>query len=239
MKTHFYNRTLLNELRIKIPEYFLRLDEFYDSKCSNMKMAYQEFGLKYPENIARRYADIKYYSKLINIEYKDNSNPFIASLRISSLLVGFYNSIKSFIDAIAITLNDILGLKLKPIDRDLCRKQIWKHLPKSIKEKYEPYISFFEDVKNYRNAASHRFYPNVMVCGPTSARLDKSPNEIKREEVEIRLIDNPDNDSNILFDKDNIKWISPLLHIEKWNSNLEELGSLIIYDIQNIFQNKI
>ncbi len=238
MKTHFYYRSLLNELNIEIPEYFLQLDEFYDSVCSNMKVAYQEYDLQYSENIARRYADIKYYDKLIKNEYNDNINPFMASLRISSLLVGFYNSIKSFIDAIAITLNNILALNLKPIDTDLCRKQIWKSLPKNIKIKYEPYKLFFNEVKNYRNAAAHRLSPNVVVCGPTSARQGKFPNEINRKDVELRLIDSPDNDVNVLFDENNIKWISPLLHLEKWNSNLNKLGKLIIDDIQTIFQNK-
>ncbi|MBI5661358.1 MAG: hypothetical protein HZC46_04330 [Ignavibacterium album] len=235
MKTFYYKRTILYYQRIEIPDFFINLDNYYDQNCQNLKDAYLKYGLKYPENILKRYADIKFFSNLIRREYYENKNPFEASLLINTYLVGYFNSLKSFLDAVAVTLNDTLNLGLKPIDRDLCRKRIWTLLPTDIKIKYEKYKIVFKSINDYRNAASHRFYPIIIVRCPSSVRLNRTPSQISREEVDIMLVDNPENDTNILFDRENIKWENPILLMEDLNKKIQEIANLIIDDFIKAF----
>lgn len=232
MKTHFYNNTLFGIIGETVPECYMLLDNEYDKKCNNRNEAYARY-LDYSANICKRHSDIIFFQNLITNQFHDESNnPFESSLLISSYLVGYFSAVKSFTDAISICLNKIYDLGLSPMNRDLTRNKIWGKLEKVGSENYSEYESFFEELKEWRNKSTHQLTPIVGVHGSSETRKGKSPEQISRSNVEIKLANIPGlENSTISNDFTIVEWVSPLKYLEDWNSIILELSNLICLDI--------
>ena len=157
---------------------------------------------------------------------------------IQTYLVGYFSSVKSFVDGIAICLNQILNLGLSAIDQDLTRRAIWENLEAKNQLQYHSHRDFFQELKVWRNTALHQLKPYVIVHATSAVIQGKNPFEIKREDVDIKMANAPGLSSVELYKKKSeIEWVSPLHYIEEWNNNILELANIVCVDIAKNYTN--
>jgi len=225
----FYNRTAYKILNVEIPKCFLRLDFFFPSGKSLVE-------IDLVENICRRMADVEYYANEIGINLKRKTNLWNETILIGTLLVSYYMSCKSLLDAIAISLNYIYGLSLSEKEQDFTKKKFWEHLEKKDKKIYKKYQSFKKlsyEIRDWRDAAIHRVTPFVIVVGPGN------PGEIPSKKFNIKLISEKGVSMyNLVSRKSKPKFLNPLYHYFKWRSSLLKLCEDICEDIEDSLENK-
>lgn len=232
---HFYHRSLFPFLGVAVPEPLVQLGAFIGDRAQHMSDAYDRFFLDHCENIARRLADIALYKRAIDYELASTGNPFQSATFVQTYLVAYLGAVKSLLDAIAICLDCLYSLHLKPIDRDLCRDRLLASLYKVdalAADRYHGHQVFYEDVRVWRNAAQHQVAPIVMVCGPTSARAGRAPDQIPRNEVNIRLVNKPGLlPSHLSRQSNDIPWVGPDAFFSSWSDSVEHIVTSICGDI--------
>lgn len=233
--TYFYHRSLFPFLGVAVPDSLVELGAFIGGRARNMSDAYDRFFLDHCENIARRLADMELYKSAIDNELASTGDPFRSATFIQTFLVAYLGAVKSLLDAIAICVNSLYRLQLKPIDRDLCRDRLHGKLSKAdvhAADRYNVHQDFYEDVRVWRNAAQHQVAPIVVVCGPTSARAGRAPNEIPRNGVNVRLVNKPGLlPSDLILPSNGIPWVEPNAFFTSWRNSVEQIVTLICSDI--------
>lgn len=226
MSNAFYNRSLFRAMQIPPPQCYVDLATFLD-KTSKGSFS-PNFYFDNAENICRRHADIKFYSESIESEYYGRPDPFDAATAIQTYLVGYFSSVKAFVDGIAICLNQILNFELKLNEQDLTRRIIWEKLEAKNQLQYHSNREFFQELKVWRNTSLHQLQPYVIVHAKNSVIQGRSPLEIKRDEVDIRMANFPGL-SSVEFSKKvkEIEWVSPLHYVEAWNNNIIKLAEIV------------
>ncbi|MEX3763134.1 hypothetical protein [Paraburkholderia phenoliruptrix] len=231
---HFYNRSLYPHLQIPVPADLIALGDWIGARAKNTNEAYARFHLDHCENIARRSASIAYYELAIAHELADE-NFFRAAEVLSTLMTGYFGAVKSFLDAIAVCMDSTLGLKLKPLNLDLCRPPFFAQLAAkdpAAAARYSVYQAFYDEVKDWRNASQHQVAPLVMVAGTTEARLGLHTGETSRKDIDILLVNQPGRrPSSIGKSPETIKWVQPNAFFPRWRGFLDALLTDVCKDI--------
>ncbi|SOE74459.1 hypothetical protein SAMN05446635_5295 [Burkholderia sp. OK233] len=224
--THFYARTMYSRLSVAVPQPLVALGEFVGARAKHMNDAYENFHLDHCENIARRAADISFYEQAISDELK-SADMFGAALILPTQLTGYLGSVKSFLDAIAVCLNDLFSLKLAPLNIDLCRPKLLEMLAAKdavTGSRYAMHSDFYAAVIRWRNAAEHQVAPLVFVCGTTEARRGLETGQTSRADVEIRLVNQPGlRPSDVVKLPGAIKWTQPDSFFPIWRVSIDHL----------------
>lgn len=221
MKTYFYNRSLVPLLG-PVPEPLMALDDAFDTFFPRLEVRHRYVGLA--ENLARRRGDVEQRRRAIVALMRSNANPFETALFIASDLVAYHACVKSFLDAVAITLNELCDLGLKGMAIDLCRDRLWAAMKSRKPEeavRYKAHTKFFNEVRLWRNYSSHTATPFVIVSGPTSAHRGKDPSQVRREDVQIVMAADPD--LSALYSSGEIvspRWMDPVDHLDTWEPNI-------------------
>lgn len=233
MRTYFYGRSLYSHMSpVDLPKCFVELDEILGAEDSNedIVLAINMPKVKMAENICRRMADIDWYANNIEAAMQEE-NTGKASLLTMTLLVGYFGSCKSLLDAGAISLNQIYILGLKEKVQDFGKGNFWNQLRDSDFNAFNRYSSFralAKEVIKWRDAAIHRQSPVILPSGMTGER--------PRDELKIWLINDPEpqirgHTITVLEGQDVL--IKPLDLHAKWRSIFIELCSQLCLDIRN------
>jgi hypothetical protein len=165
--------------------------------------------------------DVAMYVESVDNELRDPS-PWRAAVLSGSLLVGYFSTAKSVLDAAANGMAAIIGLALPLRDQDLSKGRFRNALRAKARDvwcRIEAERSFIEEVVRWRDAAVHRTTPLVMVC---SADLEgRHPRDIRREEVDIRMV--ADENATLLSLPDGVEpdWIDVMAKPREWQPHLE------------------
>lgn len=228
---HFYNRSLLPFLGQPVPDALVQIGTFIASKAPNMLVAHARFHLDHCENLSRRLGDIFYFAGMIETHLASNDDQYMASLLVQTLLIAYLGSVKSFLDAIAVCLNDIYDLNLQVPQQDLCRKPLLERLNDKdpiATDRYKVHAAFYESVRSWRNAAQHQTAPMVVVCGPTEARPG-NPLGLKGA---IRLVNAPGYKvEELMKNPSDAMWTDPNVFFGTWHKSIGDLLALICDDI--------
>lgn len=232
MKTHFYNRTAysLNLPNMTVPQCFIELDNYFDTLFQTSAGLTNESTVL-AENLCRRMADVELFSQYVS-EAQRKPNAFRAAILIGTFLVAYYNSCKSLLDAGAIALARVYNLKLKNKETDFSKKIFWRQLETQtglvIVGRYTPFKGLFDEIVEWRDAAVHRLTPFVVTHSPSN------PDEVPREQLEIRMVAQPDTDiSEVVKKAGNIQWVECLYHHKKWRKQLIDFCGELCFDIRS------
>jgi len=189
MRTCFYGRSPYSHMsHAQLPKCFVELDEILGAEDSNedIVLAINMPKVRMAENICRRMADIDWYANNIEAAIQEE-NIGKASLLTMTLLVGYFGSCKSLLDAAAISLNQIYILGLKEKEQDFGKGKFWDQLRRGNLDAFSTYSSFralAKEVIKWRDAAVHRQSPFILPSGMTG--------ESPRDELKIWLINDPE-----------------------------------------------
>jgi hypothetical protein len=228
---HFYNRSLLPFLGQPVPDALVEIGKFIGSKAPNMLVAHAQFHLDHCENLSRRLGDVFYFASMLDAHLASNGEQYTQSLLVQTLLIAYLGAVKSFLDAIAVCLNDLYDLNLQEFQQDLCRKSLHEKLNDKdpiAAVRYKVHAEFYESVRNWRNAAQHQTAPMVMVCGPTEARPG-NPSGLKGA---IQLVNAPGYKvEELMKNPSGAVWAEPTVFFGAWNKSIADLLGLICNDI--------
>ena len=229
MKTHFYNRTGYVLLNGEIPRCFTELDEYFDIVFQTEKDTFFHPSVTLVENLCRRMAAVEMYAKYIEDAQK-GKDLFRAAILIGTLLVGYFASCKSLLDAGAITLATIYKLTLSDREKDFSKKKFWKQLETvgvSVYDRYTLFNTLFSEIIIWRNAALHRITPLAIVNSPDE------PGRTPLEKQKVMVVAKPDADYvTIIKAPTSIQWVNPLHYHLKWQGELIKFCGEICLDIQ-------
>jgi hypothetical protein len=229
MKTHFYNRTGYSLLSVEIPRCFTELDEYFGLVFQAEKDAFFHPSVALVENLCRRMADIELYAQYMEDAQKGD-NLFKAAILIGTLLVGYFASCKSLLDAGAITLATIYSLTLPDREKDFSKKKFWKQLETvgiSVCGRYTKFQKLFNEIIVCRDAALHRITPLAIVHSPGE------PGKTPLEKQKVMVVAKPDADyATIVKTPTNIQWVNPLHYHGKWQGELIKFCGEICLDIK-------
>ena len=231
MRTYFYGRSLYSYMsHVERPKCFVELDEILGAEDSNedIVLAINMPKVKMAENICRRMADIDWYANSIEAAMQED-NIGKASLLTMTLLVGYFGSCKSLLDAAAISINQIYSLGLKEKEQDFGKGKFWNQLRKidpSGFSSYKPFMALADDVIKWRVPAVHRQSPIILPNGITGER--------PRDELKIWLINDPkpriQGHAITVAEGGNVR-INPLSLHTKWRSKFVSLCGQLCSDI--------
>lgn len=217
---------------IELPKCFVELDEILGAEDSNedIVLAINMPKVKMAENICRRMADINWYANNIEAALQEE-NTGKASLLTMTLLVGYFGSCKSLLDAAAISLNQIYSLGLKEKEQDFGKKRFWNQLRDNNFNAFNRYNTFralAKEVIKWRDSAIHRQSPIILPSGITEER--------PRDELKIWLINAPEpqiqGHAITVADGEDVL-IKPLALHAKWRSEFVRLCCQLCLDIKN------
>ena len=225
MKTLFYKRTAYSIFSMPVPKCFIELDDYFDKLFPSTKGLFHP-SVQLAENLCHRMGDVEVYARYISEEEK-SSDTLKAAIFIGTLLVGFFTSCKSVLDAGAIALNTIYNLELPERDQDFGKGKILTKLRGKtgdvIYDRYREFKNLIDEIINWRDSAIHRHTPFVLSHGPRGAR----------EKQEIKLANHLDMDLNTVARKlKSINWVKPLYYHKKWQDQLIAFCSEICLDIR-------
>jgi len=228
MKTLFYKRTAYESLNRQVPKCFIELDAYFGKTFKAGSELFQT-STRLAENLCHRMSDVELYAYYISEEMK-RDNAFRAAINIGTLLVGFFTSCKSVLDAGAIALNMVYKLNLPERQQDFGKPELMRALKKGTKtevyKRYRIYDSFIKEAISWRDSAVHRHTPFCVVHQNQS----NSP----REKQEIKLANQLDTDINDIARKPTtIDWVEPLHQYNKWYSSLVDFCADVCKDIQS------
>lgn len=228
MKTLFYKRTAYESLNRQVPKCFIELDDYFGKTFKAGSEIFQS-STRLAENLCHRMADVELYADYISEEVK-RDNAFKAAINIGTLLVGFFTSCKSVLDAGAMALNMVYKLNLPERQQDFGKPELMRELKKKTRtevyKRYRIYDSFIKEAIGWRDSAVHRHTPFCIVHQNHS----NSP----REQQEIKLANQLDADINDIARKSaTIEWVEPLHQYNKWYSSLVAFCADVCTDIQS------
>jgi len=152
---------------------------------------------------------------------------FGAALLLSTYLIGYFGSVKSFLDAVAVCLDDLFSLKLARLNIDMRRPQLLKKLAAkdaAVCARYALHSDFYAAVSLWRNAAEHQVAPLVFVCGTTEARRGLDTGQTSRADVDIRLVNQPGlRPSDLVKSPGTINWTQPDFFFPIWRVSIDQL----------------
>ena len=231
MKTSFYNRTgyLLPNMPA-LPKCFEELDDYFDARFKTAG-ALTHPSVVLAENLCRRMADAELYAKQI-CEAQKGVNTFRAAIFIGSLLVGYFTSCKSLLDAGAITLATLYNLTLTNKEMDFSRPRLLKQLKQEtgpvVHGRYSSFQDLFDEIIKWRNSAVHRITPFVVTHSPGP------PDKVSREKIEIKMVAKPDvGISTIVISPKSVQWVEPLHFHRKWQNQLINFCKEVCLDIRS------
>ena len=229
MKLYFYNRTIYRFINLlKLPDIFVSLDEFLGKQFSDLRTANTHLMVVHSENICSRLGSIEYYALIIDDELKKRTDLFASAVIISSYLIGYFGSCKSFLDSISIALNDIHQLNLSNKLQDFSKKKFWEKLEANSitkKNKYYLFKDLFDEVIKWRDMSVHRIKPIVILHSPGP------PEKAPAEKLEIKLLADY-NQFGIIPSGKKLAWYKVLELHYKWYPKFLELCELICEDIK-------
>jgi hypothetical protein len=230
MRSFFYNRTAYVLLTVPVPECFIKLDEYFDTRFVTSSPMLHESGVL-AENLCRRMADVELYASYI-YEAQKSPNPFQGSILIGTLIVGYFAACKSLLDAGAITLARVYNLTLTNREMDFSKPKFLRQLDEevgpTISGRYAPFKGLFKEIIKWRDAAVHRLTPLVITHGPGE------PGKVPREKMEIKMVAQPDAEISIVVKKPkSIPWVEPLHYHKQWQSQLIAFCKEVCLDIQS------
>lgn len=231
MRTYFYGRSLFSAItELEIPSCFIELDESFGEQdvgrdvlewLANSRVALAE-------NLCRRFANVDWYALKIGAA-QDEKNVGSAVHLVQTLLVGYFSSAKSLLDAAAITLDGVLALGLSHKKQDLSQEWFWRALESSHAErfrKYKPFRSLSGEVNAWRHAAVHRVTPIVLPSATSE--------ELPRDQISIGLINDPEptmEGDAFVVSRGKDALIDPLDLHSSWRPKFVELSRLLCEEL--------
>lgn len=186
--TGFYNRTPFCYLKIPLPTPLLDVDAYLVKKYRHPMMQLASKELMHAENLCRRYGDVLYLEQQTQ-NTLNLSNVMQAAVIAPTFLTAYLSAAKSLLDAVAIMLDDVRFLQLKPKERDFAKAIFWKtfetkDLARALR--YDPLKPWFKDVIVRRESAVHRVVPFLVATGPGD------PTDVPPPQMKVMLVNRAD-----------------------------------------------
>jgi hypothetical protein len=187
-------------------------------------------------NLGRRIGDHDLYSQWLQNAFANNPSPWWSAAFATSLLVGYFSTGKSLLDAGSIALNLLLGLSLSPKDQDFSKGKFWNAIQRTDSELYDrllPHKPFIEQVVKWRDVAVHRMPPRVRVL--TNGPPTKPPDAMTLIDVTLGIPEDPD--VNPMLNLEVVAWIHPTDLVQKFGQGFHnfatEVADIIITSSQS------
>jgi hypothetical protein len=163
-----------------------------------------------------------------------NPLPWWCAVFSTSLLVGYFSTGKSLLDAGSVALNILLNLSLSNKEQDFSKGKFWKALQSADGSTYAAFNAhrpFMDHVIKWRDVMVHRIPPRVRVL--TNGPPTKAPEHTTMADVNLGVPQNPEVDPVLLPPgAPPIKWINPLDLVSDFSAGFHnfaaELAQMIV-----------
>ena len=178
-------------------------------------------------NLCRRIGDHDLYATWMKNALTSNPSPWWCAAFSTSLLVGYFSTGKSLLDAGSVALNILFNLSLSNKEQDFSKGKFWKALETADATAHATFVAhraFIDRAIKWRDVAVHRIPPRVRVL--TNGPPTKTPEETTMKDVNMGLPENPDVDPVLLPPgAPTIKWINPLDLVSDFSSGFHKFAA--------------
>lgn len=193
---------------LQSPPWVARLDEFF---AGQPVRTIADGSFRTCANLCRRIGDLDLYQQWLRNALTSNPSPWWCAAFATSMLVGYFSTGKSLLDAGSVGINLLYALKFKPREQDFSKEKFWNGLRDSDSAAYSKlrvHRPLVNDAVKWRDAAVHRLPPRVRVLndGPPP----KPPEHITMKDVRLGIPNEPDADVVDALLGKKFQWIEPL-----------------------------
>jgi hypothetical protein len=140
------------------------LEGAFDAHYQDFLEALTSDAYSLANNLCRRMGDIEWYATQLAPGSGTDNLALITPI-VPTLLVGYFSTCKSLLDAAAISLTTLLSLRLAPREMDFSKAAFWRALKGAhpdVERRYRPlHQGLTRDVVHWRDASVHRTSPFV------------------------------------------------------------------------------
>ena len=193
---------------IQAPDWVQEIDSFFAGRDVCL-MANPLFRTS--ANLCRRIGDLDLYSQWLKNALASNPSPWWSATFATSLLVGYFSTGKSLLDAGSIAVNLLFSLSLSFKEQDFSKGRFWNKLNEAntnVNRRLLAHRKFIDRVVKWRDVAVHRLPPRVFVL--SDGPLSKPPESVTQQEVRLGVPDNPE--VNPVYNPEmaeQINWVHP------------------------------
>lgn len=232
MRTYFYERTAYKISDEPVPDFFLALDEHFDTALAYDHNLYAHRSVLLAESICGRMADVELYAFLLEDTRKRNSiersEDEKAAIFTRSFFLGFLGAAKSLLDSCAVTLAVLYELPLGRNERVFSNGDFWHQLVltvPSVHRRYHPLRLFFNEVLRWQTETVYRVPPLVVLQGQYG--------HLPGREAQLRVADDANMELNqMAAEPHRVNWIDPLELYTRWRPRLLSLCEKVCVDLQ-------
>lgn len=232
MKTYFYERTAYKLSDQPVPQFFLALDEFFDSNLVLERPGITPMPVILAESVCSRLADVEMYAFLIEDTRKrhrlDKTGESKVAILTRSFFIGYLGAARSLLDSCSAALAILYELPLRPSERTFANPEFWQHFVgrvPNVQRRYHSMRLFFNEVMRWANETPDRIPPLQVVhnqFGPYPAR-----------DSHLRVADDPNADLGAMdVELLRLHWIDALDLHHRWKSNLIMLCEKVCQEIR-------
>lgn len=194
MKTLFYERTAYSLSNEPVPDCFLLLDDYFESRFTSPQEAYTHRSVLLAETLCARMADVEMYAFLMDdtlkrhggLAYAGSSTADIdpmlgekepgddkAAILIRSFFIGYVGACEALLDSGAIALSELYELPLSRTQQRFDNSEFWHQLVRTVpnvQRRYHAQRLFFLEVMRWRDEVTNRLPPIALLQGHLARR---------------------------------------------------------------------
>jgi hypothetical protein len=231
MKTYFYERTAYKLSDETVPDFFLKLDEHFDTALSYDHNLYAHRSVLLAESVCSRMADVEMYAFLLEDTRKRSSiarkEDEKAAILTRSFLLGFLCASRALLDSCAVTLAMLYDLKIAKADRSFTNGDFWHQLvlvAPAVHRRYHPLRLFFNEVMRWQSETVYRVPPLVILQGQYG--------NLPGREAQLKVADDASLElPQMAAEPHRVNWIDPLELYTRWKPRLLSLCEKVCQDL--------
>lgn len=232
MKTYFHERTAYKLSAEQVPEFFLKLDEFFEERLAFAQDIYAHPSVLLAESVCGRMADVEMYAFLLADVRKRNSiqrsEDEKAAILTRSFLLGFLAACKALLDSCAVALAVLYQLPIERNDRTFSNSDFWHQLvlvAPTVHRRYHPLRLFFGEISRWQHETVYRIPPLVVLQGQYG--------HLPGREAQLKVADDSSMElPQMAADPYRVNWIDPLDLYTRWKPRLLALCEKVCQDIE-------
>jgi hypothetical protein len=187
-------------------------------------------------NLCRRTGDLDLYRRWLHNALTTNPSPWWCAAFATSMLVGYFSTGKSLLDAGSVSLNLLYALGFASRDQDFKKKKFWNALRTADPDGHKilrSHKELVDDAVRWRDAAVHRLPPRVRVlnAGPPS----KLPEHTTMKDVRLGIPTSPEADIVDALLGKKLEWREPLEFVDEFSARFHAFAK----DLADVMLSKL
>jgi hypothetical protein len=232
MKTYFHERTAYRLSNEPVPDFFLQLDEHFDTKLVFVENLYAHPAVLLAESVCGRMADVEMYAfmlrdlrRRVTIGRGEDEK---AAVLTRSYFLGLLGAMRALLDSCCATLAVLYELEINRVSRSFSNPDFWHQfvlVAPNVHRRYHPMRLFFNEIFRWQNETVLRVPPLVVLQGQHG--------HLPGREAQLKVADDAGFElPQMAMDPFKVNWIDPLELHSRWHPKLMALCEKVCQDLQ-------